>query len=49
MCGIKIVSVGTEAKGKIDIEELRKVVKTHMDNLSALMLQLASCRILLIL
>ncbi|KHN37049.1 Glycine dehydrogenase [decarboxylating], mitochondrial [Glycine soja] len=24
MCGIKIVSVGTEAKGKIDIEELRK-------------------------
>eukprot|EP00256_Glycine_max_P047587 XP_006601224.2 glycine dehydrogenase (decarboxylating), mitochondrial [Glycine max] len=25
MCGIKIVSVGTEAKGKIDIEELRKI------------------------
>ncbi|KAJ1379024.1 Pyridoxal phosphate-dependent transferase, major domain [Sesbania bispinosa] len=28
MCGMKIVSVGTNAKGKINIEELREVVET---------------------
>jgi len=49
MCGMKIVSVGTDAKGNINIEELRKAAETHKDNLSALMVQLASYRILLIL
>jgi len=42
MCGMKIVSVGTDAKGNINIEELRKAAEKHKDNLSALMVQLAS-------
>ena len=42
MCGMKIVSVGTDAKGNINIEELRKAADTHKDNLSCLMVQLAS-------
>ncbi|MED6144350.1 hypothetical protein PIB30_014883 [Stylosanthes scabra] len=37
MCGMKIVSVGTDAKGNINIPELRKAAETHKDNLSALM------------
>ncbi|GAB2243551.1 hypothetical protein Droror1_Dr00023679 [Drosera rotundifolia] len=37
MCGMKIVSVGTDAKGNINIEELRKAAEAHKDNLSALM------------
>ncbi|KNA04085.1 hypothetical protein SOVF_202800 [Spinacia oleracea] len=37
MCGMKIVSVGTDAKGNINIEEVRKAAETHKDNLSALM------------
>ncbi|KAL1353446.1 glycine dehydrogenase (decarboxylating), mitochondrial isoform X1 [Arachis ipaensis] len=37
MCGMKIVSVGTDAKGNINIAELRKAAETHKDNLSALM------------
>ncbi|RDX73249.1 Glycine dehydrogenase (decarboxylating), mitochondrial, partial [Mucuna pruriens] len=37
MCAMKIVSVGTDAKGNINIEELRKAAETHKDNLSALM------------
>ena len=41
MCGMKIVSVGTDAKGNINIDELRKAAETHKDNLSALMVQLA--------
>ena len=41
MCAMKIVSVGTDAKGNINIEELRKAAETHKDNLAALMVQLA--------
>ncbi|KAL9265264.1 Glycine dehydrogenase (decarboxylating) A, mitochondrial-like protein [Drosera capensis] len=37
MCGMKIVTVGTDAKGNINIEELRKAAEAHKDNLSALM------------
>lgn len=37
MCGMKIVSVGTDAKGNINIEELRKAAEAHKDNLAALM------------
>ncbi|KAJ6844854.1 glycine dehydrogenase (decarboxylating), mitochondrial [Iris pallida] len=37
MCGMKIVPVGTDAKGNINIEELRKAAEAHKDNLSALM------------
>ena len=37
MCGMKIVSVGTDAKGNINIEEVRKASEMHKDNLSALM------------
>lgn len=37
MCGMKIVAVGTDAKGNINIEELRKAAEAHKDNLSALM------------
>ena len=46
---LSLLELGTDAKGNIDIEKLRKPVKTHKDNLSALMLQLASYRILNIL
>ncbi|KAI4377537.1 hypothetical protein MLD38_015143 [Melastoma candidum] len=37
MCGMKIVAVGTDAKGNINIPELRKATEAHKDNLSALM------------
>ncbi|KAK4485903.1 hypothetical protein RD792_008554 [Penstemon davidsonii] len=37
MCGMKIVAVGTDSKGNINIEELRKAAESHKDNLSALM------------
>ncbi|KAK4796796.1 hypothetical protein SAY86_029122 [Trapa natans] len=37
MCGMKIVAVGTDAKGNINIAELKKAAETHKDNLSALM------------
>lgn len=37
MCGMKIVTVGTDAHGNVDIEELRKAAEAHKDNLSALM------------
>ncbi|XLU28192.1 hypothetical protein S245_064258, partial [Arachis hypogaea] len=39
MCGMKIVFVGTDAKGNINITELRKTTETHKDNLSALMIK----------
>lgn len=42
MCGMKIVPVGTDAYGNINIPELKKAAETHKDNLSALMVQLAS-------
>ncbi|RVW43894.1 Glycine dehydrogenase (decarboxylating) 2, mitochondrial [Vitis vinifera] len=37
MCGMKIVAVGTDAKGNINIKELRKAAEANRDNLSALM------------
>lgn len=39
MCGMKIVSVGTDAKGNINIEELRKAAESNRDNLSTLMVK----------
>ncbi|KAL7121920.1 hypothetical protein ACP275_01G014000 [Erythranthe tilingii] len=37
MCGMKIVAVGTDSKGNINIEELRNAAEANKDNLSALM------------
>ncbi|KAL3621253.1 hypothetical protein CASFOL_036165 [Castilleja foliolosa] len=37
MCGMKIVVVGTDSKGSINIEELKKAAEAHKDNLAALM------------
>lgn len=37
MCGMKIVAVGTDSKGNINIEELRKAAETNKDHLAALM------------
>ena len=37
MCGMKIVSVGTDAKGNINVEELRRAIEMHKCNLLALM------------
>ncbi|KAJ7958350.1 Glycine cleavage system P protein [Quillaja saponaria] len=37
MCGMKIVTIGTDAKGNINIEDLRKAAESNKDNLSALM------------
>ncbi|MFS7928676.1 putative glycine dehydrogenase (aminomethyl-transferring) [Helianthus anomalus] len=37
MCGMKIITVGTDAKGNINIEEVRKAAEANKDNLSALM------------
>ncbi|XP_004291039.1 PREDICTED: glycine dehydrogenase (decarboxylating), mitochondrial [Fragaria vesca subsp. vesca] len=37
MCGMKIVTIGTDAKGNINIAELKKAAEANKDNLSALM------------
>ncbi|GMH01006.1 hypothetical protein Nepgr_002845 [Nepenthes gracilis] len=37
MCGMKMVLVGTDAKGNINIEDSRKAAETNKDNLSTLM------------
>ncbi|KAK8602471.1 hypothetical protein V6N13_057900 [Hibiscus sabdariffa] len=37
MCGMKIVPVGTDSKGNINIEELRRAAEANRDKLSALM------------
>ena len=37
MCGMKIVPVGTDSKGNINIEELRKAAEANKENLAALM------------
>ncbi|XP_073051775.1 glycine dehydrogenase (decarboxylating), mitochondrial-like [Primulina eburnea] len=37
MCGMKIVAVGTDAKGNINIEELQKAAEANKENLAALM------------
>ena len=38
--GMKIVAVGTDSKGNINIEELRKAAEANKDNLAALMVLL---------
>lgn len=48
MCGMKIVPVGTDAKGNINIEELRAAAEKHKDNLSALMVPYAFCIVILL-
>jgi len=40
MVGMKIVAVGTDSKGNINIEELRKAAEANKDNLAALMVLL---------
>lgn len=40
MCGMKIVTIGTDTKGNINIEELRKAAEANKDNLSALMVSI---------
>ncbi|CAA0821295.1 Glycine dehydrogenase (decarboxylating) 1-mitochondrial [Striga hermonthica] len=42
MCGMKIVAVGTDSKGNINIEELRKAAEANKENLAALMVGLTS-------
>ncbi|WVZ95619.1 hypothetical protein U9M48_041355 [Paspalum notatum var. saurae] len=42
MVGMKIVAVGTDSKGNINIEELRKAAEANKDNLAALMVGLTS-------
>lgn len=37
MCGMKIITVGTDSKGNINIEEVRKAAEANKKNLSALM------------
>ncbi|XP_051119380.1 glycine dehydrogenase (decarboxylating), mitochondrial [Andrographis paniculata] len=37
MCGMKIITVGTDSKGNINIDELRKAAETNKQNLAALM------------
>ncbi|XP_071702575.1 glycine dehydrogenase (decarboxylating) A, mitochondrial [Rutidosis leptorrhynchoides] len=37
MCGMKIITVGTDSKGNINIEEVRKAAEANKDTLSALM------------
>lgn len=37
MCGMKIITVGTDSKGNINIEEVRKAAEANKENLSALM------------
>ncbi|WOG84123.1 hypothetical protein DCAR_0103304 [Daucus carota subsp. sativus] len=37
MCGMKIVTIGTDAKGNINIEELKKAAEANKKNLSAFM------------
>lgn len=39
MCGMKIVIIGTDAKGNINIEELKKAAEANKENLSALMVR----------
>jgi len=43
---MKIVTVGTDAHGNVDIAELRKAAETHKDNLSALMVSTSFRRLL---
>ena len=40
MCGMKIVTIGTDAKGNINIKELKKAAEANKDNLSAFMVSI---------
>lgn len=42
MCGMKIVAVGTDAKGNINIDELKEAAEANRENLSALMVWLTA-------
>lgn len=44
MCGMKIVSVGTDSKGNINIEEMRKAAEAHKNDLAALMVWMLNFR-----
>lgn len=48
MCGMKIVAVGTDAKGNINIDELKEAAEANRENLSALMVWLAAFLTLLL-
>ncbi|KAL8503896.1 hypothetical protein ACS0TY_022577 [Phlomoides rotata] len=37
MCGMKIVAIGTDSKGNINVEELRKAAEANKENLAAFM------------
>ncbi|XP_019088226.1 PREDICTED: glycine dehydrogenase (decarboxylating) 1, mitochondrial isoform X2 [Camelina sativa] len=37
MCGMKIITVGTDAKGNINVEEVKKAAEDNKDKLAALM------------
>jgi glycine dehydrogenase len=43
MVGIKIVTVGTDFKGNINIKELRKAAEANKDNLAALIVYIVLC------
>jgi len=43
MCGMSIVTIGTDAHGNVDIAELQQAAEKHKDNLAALMV-IAHCR-----
>lgn len=47
MCGMKIVTIGTDAHGNVDIAELKEAAEAHKDNLSALMVSIHFRRCLL--
>lgn len=42
MCGMKIVSIGTDAKGNVDISQLRQAAEAHKHDLAALMVTLSA-------
>lgn len=48
MCGMKIVAVGTDSKGNINVEELRKAAEANKDKLSALMVWMDALAIVLL-
>eukprot|EP00246_Nothoceros_aenigmaticus_P004437 TRINITY_DN15970_c0_g1_i1.p1 TRINITY_DN15970_c0_g1~~TRINITY_DN15970_c0_g1_i1.p1 ORF type:complete len:910 (+),score=173.64 TRINITY_DN15970_c0_g1_i1:285-2732(+) len=38
MCGMKIVAVGTDSKGNVDLSDLKRAAEANRDNLAALMI-----------
>ena len=39
MCGMRIVAVGTDDKGNVNMQELKAAAEKHKDNLAALMVR----------